>query len=274
MKAKCLRLTPASRGGSWPRAAPIRGWVRHVRRQTLVYPVGRLWAAHERLKFQSAKFVQPSYLMSPRAGRAQRDNTAAHLLQAEYSTLDLKQFYPSTTRVMIRNSLIAQFGMSADVAGLIVHIATADDKVYFDSPLTLALASIVHRPIFDAIADLCSEYGLSYTVWIVDLIISGDRIPGEFRSRVREIVSEGGLRSHKLKFRTGNRVAFVTGVGIAGAELVVPRRLELRGKVLWQELSSAETYNELDHSSSRLLAHPGSIRHVVGRNSIRGQKLK
>lgn len=241
--------------------------------RNLVYPVGRLRAAHERLKFQFAKIVQPSYLMSPRAGRAQRDNAAAHLRQAEYLTLDLKKFYPSTTRTMIRNSLVAQFGMSADVAGLIAHLATADDKTCFGSPLTPVLASIVHRPMFDAIADLCAEYDLSYTVWVDDLTISGDCIPGEFRSRVRDIVSKSSLRSHKLKFRTGNRVVFVTGMGIVGAELVVPRRLELRGKLLWEELSSAETYDELDHSSTRLLAHLGSIRHVVGRASVRGQKI-
>ncbi len=74
----------------------------------LVYPEARLRAVHERLKFHLSKIIQPSYLMSPRKGKAQRDNAAAHLDAAEYLTLDLKQFYPSTTRSMIRNSLIGK----------------------------------------------------------------------------------------------------------------------------------------------------------------------
>lgn len=47
--------------------------------RNLVYPEGRLRAVHERLKFHLSKIVQPSYLMSPRKGRSQRDNAVAHL---------------------------------------------------------------------------------------------------------------------------------------------------------------------------------------------------
>lgn len=239
----------------------------------LVYPVGRLRAVHERLKFHFSKIIQPSYLMSPRKGKAQRDNAAAHLGAVQYLTLDLKQFYPSTTRSMIRSSLMSQFGMAADVAGLIAHVATADDRACFGSPLTPVLAALVHRPMFDSIADLCTEDDLSYTVWVDDLTISGEKVTGAFKARVREAVAESGLRSHKLKVKTGNRTVFVTGVGIVGEELIVPRRVELRSKELWDDLEAAETLDEIDTASSRLLAHLGGIRHVAGKESSRGQKI-
>lgn len=74
--------------------------------------------------------------MSPRVGKAPRDDAEAHVNAAEYLTLDIKQFCPSTTRGMIRNALVGQFGMAADVAGLIAHLATADDRACFGSPLT------------------------------------------------------------------------------------------------------------------------------------------
>lgn len=239
----------------------------------LVYPVSRLRAVHERLKFHLSKIVQPSYLMSPRAGRAQRDNAAAHINSSQVLTLDLKQFYPSTTRSMIRNSLMKQFGMAPDVAGLIAHLGTADDRACFGSPLTPVLASIVHRPMFDAIADLCIANDLSSTVWVDDLTISGDKIAGEFVASVRKIVRENGLRSHKLRMRTGNRAVFITGVGVVGAELVVARHLELRSVALWDDLHQAVTFDEIDSASRRLLAHLGGIRFVVGKASVRGQKL-
>jgi len=239
----------------------------------LVYPKGRLRAVHERLKFHLSKLVQPSYLMSPRKGKAQRDNAAAHLDTSEYMTLDLKQFYPSTTRSMIRSSLMAQFNMAPDVAGLIAHLGTADDRSCFGSPLTPVLASLVHRPMFDAIADLCVTEDLGYTVWVDDLTISGARIPGEFRARTRAIVTDHGLRSHKLNIRTGNRPVFITGVGVIGANLMVPRHVELRSKELWQEFQEAETLEEKDAASSRLLSHLGGIRYVVGKGSQRGQKI-
>lgn len=239
----------------------------------LVYPEGRLRAVHERLRFHLSKIAQPSYLMSPRKGKAQRDNAAAHLCSAEYLTLDLKQFYPSTTRSMIRSSLVSQFGMSGDVAGLIAHVATTDDAAFFGSPLTPVLASLVHRPMFDAIADLCLADDLSYSVWVDDLTVSGERITGQFRSSVRDAVAVRGLRSHKLQVRTGNRPVFITGVGVVGANLIVPRRIEMRSKELWAAFEAAETLSEKDVSSTRLLAHLGGIRYVVGKGSVRGQKL-
>ncbi|WP_170560927.1 hypothetical protein [Ruegeria atlantica] len=239
----------------------------------LVYPEGRLRSVHERLKYHLSKIAQPSYLMSPRKGRAQRDNAVAHLEAAQFLTLDLKQFYPSTTRQMIRNSLMEQFKMEADVAGLIAHVATADDRACFGSPLTPVLASLVHRPMFDRIADRCVEDDLSYTVWVDDLTISGLRITGNFRADVRKLVAQSGLKSHKLRTQTGNRPVFVTGIGIVGANLIVPKRLELRSKELWTELKAAQTQEEMEACSVRLLSHLGGIRAVVGASSHRGQKL-
>ncbi|UWQ55957.1 reverse transcriptase family protein [Leisingera caerulea] len=239
----------------------------------LVYPVGRLRAAHERLRFHFSKIVQRSYLMSPRKGKAQRDNAAAHISAAQYLTLDLKQFYPSTSRSMIRKSLVDQFGMHPDVAGLIAHVGTADDRACFGSPLTPVLASLVHRPMFDAIADLCIAHDLSFTVWVDDLTISGSKIPGGLVKKIRETVSSFGLKTHKLKVRTGNKPVFITGVGVVGSNLIVPRKLEMKSKTLWAELKNAETLDELDVASTRLLAHLGGIRHVVGSASKRGQKI-
>lgn len=243
------------------------------KKRQLVYPVARLRGVHERLKFHLSKIIQPSYLMSPRKGKAQRDNALAHLDATEYLTLDLKQFYPSTTRSMIRSSLISQFSMAGDVAGLIAHISTASDRACFGSPLTPILASLVHRPLFNAIADLCVSHDLSYTVWVDDLTISGQAISGQFKERIRTVVATHGLRSHKLKVRTGNKAVFITGVGVVGANLIVPRYIELRSKELWSEFKAAQTIDERDSASTRLLAHLGGIRHVVGKDSERGQKL-
>lgn len=241
--------------------------------RNLVYPEGRLRAVHERLKFHLSKIVQPSYLMSPRRGRSQRTNAEAHLGATQCLTLDLKQFYPSTTRFMIRNSLVAQFGMPTDVAGLIAHLATADDVACFGSPLTPVLATLVHRTMFDAIADRCEVENLTYTVWVDDLTISGEEISGSFRPDVRRIISESGLKSHKLSLRTGNRPIFITGVGVVGDNLIVPRRYEVKSRTLWKEFQDAETVDEVEAAATRLLSHLGGNRAVVGPKSTRGQKI-
>jgi len=262
---------------SWPsieNKVRVRRFREEVgKKRDLVYPDGRLRAVHERLKYHLSKIIQPSYLMSPRKGRAQRDNAAAHLDAVQFLTLDLKQFYPSTTRSMIRNSLMYQFGMSVDTAGLIAHLATADDKACFGSPLTPVLASLVHRPMFDKIADRCIIDDLSYTVWVDDLTISGETITGSLKADIRKIVSSSGLKSHKLKTSMGNKPVFITGVGVVGSNLILPNHVELISMELWQSFGNALSLDEIEIASSRLLAHLGGIRAVVGASSVRGQKL-
>lgn len=239
----------------------------------LIYPVGRLRLIHERLKFHLNKIVQPDYLMSPRKGRAQRDNAIPHSGNAQFLKLDLKQFYPSTTRSMIRQSLVKQFGMANDVAGLIAHLATADDRACFGSPLTPVLVSLVHRPMFNEIAAICDKHQLNYTVWVDDLTISGREIPGSLLSEIRQVIAEHRLKSHKLEYRTGKRVVFVTGIGIVGQELVVPLATELKGRVLWEAFREASSSDELEAASRQLLAFLGRVRQIVGPTCRRGQRI-
>lgn len=253
-----------------------------VRRQELIgkkqklrdlkYPVADLRRVHERLKFHLTKVKQPSYLFSPRRSRGQRDNAALHRGQDQYLTLDLKQFYPSTTATMVRRWFRGEMGMYPDVAGLLTHLCTIDDQVSFGSPLTPVLCTLVHRRMFDRIADLCEQRALRYSLWVDDLTISGKFIPGEIVREIRQIIASAGLRSHKIRFRTGSRPVFITGIGIVGRDLIAPNALNLRIKELWESYHNAETVNERDACIQALLAQLGTQRHISGASSALGQK--
>ncbi|WP_412066337.1 reverse transcriptase family protein [Rhizobium sp. SYY.PMSO] len=238
----------------------------------LKYPVADLRGVHERLKFHLNKIRQPSYLFSPRRRRGQRDNAALHLGQNQYLTLDLKQFYPSTTATMVRRWFQDQLGMYPDVAGLVTHLATIDDQVSFGSPLTPVLCTLIHRPMFDKIADLCERDGLLYSLWVDDLTISGKFVHGDVVREIRKIIAGAGLRSHKIRFRTGSRPVFITGIGVIGRDLVAPNSLNLRIKELWETLHLAETIDERDDCIQALLAQLGTQRHISGASSDIGCK--
>lgn len=238
----------------------------------LKYPVADLREVHERLKFHLNKIKQPSYLFSPRKKRGQRDNAALHLDQDQYLTLDLKQFYPSTSVAMVRRWFRDELGMYPDVAGLLTHLCTIDNQVSFGSPLTPVLCTLIHRAMFDKIADLCERSGLRYSLWVDDLTISGKFVHGDVVREIRQIISGAGLRSHQIRFRTGNRPVYITGVGIVGSELVAPNTLNLRIKELWEKYHLAETIAEREDSIQALLAQLGTQRHICGPSSDLGRK--
>ncbi|MBE7183920.1 MAG: RNA-directed DNA polymerase [Methylobacterium mesophilicum] len=238
----------------------------------LAYPENRLRAVHERLKFHLNKIKQPNYLFSPRRKRGQRDNAAHHLDQDQFLTLDLKQFYPSTTDKMVRRWFRDELGMMDDVAGLLMHLCTIDGRVSFGSPLTPVLCSLIHRPMFDRIAEVCDTYGLQYSVWVDDLTISGRFVPGDVLNKIRQIVHAAGLKMHDIKFRSGNRPVFITGIGVVGANLVAPNSLHIKIRDCWTEYHSAITADEKDAVSQQLLSHLGTLRHITGSSSEAGRK--
>jgi len=238
----------------------------------LAYPEGRLRAAHERLKFHLNKIKQPSYLFSPRRNRGQRDNAALHLDQDQYLTLDLKQFYPSTTFQMVKRWFCDHLGMEEDVAGILAHLSTVDGRVSFGSPLTPVLCSLIHRPLFDRIAAVCRSRGLRYSVWVDDLTISGRFVPREVLNQIREIVRTAGLKSHSIRYRCGNRPVFITGIGVVGSSLVAPNSLHTKIRDCWAEYHSALTDDERDVLAQRLLSYLGTLRQIAGVSSKLGKK--
>lgn len=238
----------------------------------LAYPEGPLRAVHERFKFHLNKVKQPSYLFSPRRNRGQRDNAALHLDQQQYLTLDLKQFYPSTSDRMVRRWFVEHLGMYDDVAGLLTDLCTVDRKVSFGSPLTPVLCSLIHRPMFDQIAAICDARGLRYSIWVDDLTISGRFVPREVLSQIRAIVRATGMKSHRIAYRSGNRPVFITGIGVVGRNLVAPNSLNLKVRDLWVEYHAAVTSDEREFISQRLLSHLGTVRHISGAKSETGRK--
>ena len=237
----------------------------------LAYPVSRLRGVHERLKFHLNKIRQPGYLFSPRRKRSQRDNAALHLDQDQYLTLDLKQFYPSTTEDMVYRWFVDELGLYEDVAGLLTRLSTIDGKASFGSPLTPVLCTLVHRSMFDGISDICGLRGLRHSVWVDDLTISGKFVPGQVVTSIREVIRKRGLRSHKIRYRTGNRPVMITGIGVVGRHLLAPNSLNLRVKQYWQDLHDAETAEERVSCAQRLLSQLGTVRHIVGTKSDAGQ---
>ncbi|WP_082513267.1 reverse transcriptase family protein [Methylobacterium sp. Leaf125] len=242
------------------------------KKRRLVYPFGKFRSVHEKLKFHLNKIIQPAYLYSPRKGRNQRSNAVFHLGQTQYLKLDIKQFYPSTSSEHVFRWAKYDMRMSDDVAGLLVHIATIDDVVSFGSPLTPVLATLVHRRMFNAIAEECSARGLRISLWVDDIVISGKFIPGPLVSRIRDLTRSNGLKSHKLEYFTGYRRVTITGVVVKGDEIHSPRKLHTEISNAYGLAIQSNSRIEAEAAVDRLLSTLGRYRVMVGKGSPMGRR--
>lgn len=257
------------------RRSQVIGRGKRAKQRDLVYPAksSSLYGVHEQLAAWLNRIEQPDYIFSPRVGRTTRTNADYHSGQKAFLQIDIKKFYPSTTKEMIRSGLIDQFGMYRDVANLISDLVTIDDKASFGSPVTPVLMTIVYRKMFDRIYECCRARGLRMSVWVDDITISGKFITAELLDEIREVVREYGHKTHKIRIRNAHEGVCITGIWLYGKALKPDYGYDQRLREALDSLSEAETDSEWEQASRRVLSAAGSIRHIVGPTSERGQQL-
>jgi hypothetical protein len=115
----------------WRNKEEIGGKIREI-----ACPIGSMRRVHDQLKHLLNRIEQPDYLYSPRRGRSAWQNAAAHLSSKVVVTLDIQQFYPSTSEEHVFEFFYHIMGMTEDVAGLITKLTTIDGHLPFGSPLS------------------------------------------------------------------------------------------------------------------------------------------
>ena len=164
-------------------------------------------------------------------------------------------------------------GMPDDVSGLFTKLVTVDGVASFGSPLTPVLSSLVHRPMFDGIYELCRRRGLRLSIWVDDLTISGNFVPGCLLADIRDVIRKHGLKSHKLTYWTGNRLVPVTGLMISGEHIMASRGSHEKIRALYADLAGAGDDIESEKIIDKLLSALGTaFRYIVGRVSTTGKK--
>ena len=248
-------------------------WVRRRRQsingkvRELAIPFGKLRMVHERLKYHFNKIKQPEYVYSPRKGRSQRDNALCHIGQNQILRMDIRQFYPTTSGEHVFRWAHYGAGLKCDVAGLLTHLVTIDDRAAFGSPVTPVLMTLVHRPMFDAIMTACHANEARMSLWVDDLAISGHAVPGNLIDDVREAIRSNGFRSHKIRILSGARPVTITGVPIEQGKVVAPLGSHRRVQAAYDDLKEAETDAERLEVIEQLLSFLGTYRYQVGKSS-------
>lgn len=188
-------------------------------------PLPNLKKIHARLSDLLSRIVAPQYLMCPVKGRSYISNAAIHHEAKTIVSLDIANYFPSTTDRRVYWFFHKVMSCSTDVAGLLTALCTTSGRLPTGSPVSPLLSYFAHVDLWDEIATLCASHSCTFSLYVDDVTISGDAVPGEVTWKAKQLVYSCGLRTNRKKQRRReNGRAEVTGVILDNGVFRVPKR--------------------------------------------------
>ena len=191
-------------------------------------------APHSSLLFMLQAFnalLQDFYVPTPWCYGFVRDKSVAqnaqqHVGKRYILNIDLKDFFPSITRQMVEDILLAEpIKCSTEAARLLSGLCTAaepqGDVLPQGFPTSPTLSNMVCRKMDEELAAAAQRIGATYTRYADDMTFSSDndvlRTTGSFYMQVSTIVEKYGFRlnERKTRLQRRGRRQQVTGVVVS-----------------------------------------------------------
>jgi RNA-directed DNA polymerase len=150
-----------------------------------------------------------------------KDNAAQHRNKRYVLNLDLQDFFPSVTTEHV-SAALCRCGCLRKTSTILAELMTVNNELpqgFHTSPL---LSVQVLTPAIEEMQALMRKHGLTLTVWIDDIAISGSESPEPLINDIERICAKHGFLLHPDKRRCaeqGVSKQVVTGVLINGDEL-------------------------------------------------------
>ncbi len=161
-----------------------------------------LYRIHKRLSFLLSSIQTKEYLFSGIKGKSCPDNAKYHLENSDkyIVKLDLKGFFPSVTFDSIFKFFNEDLKCSTSVAKALAKILTFKNYLPTGSPMSMVMAYYANKRMFDKIDQIVIDYGCKMSLWVDDIIISGDKaIKASWEAR--NAITNHGLNYNKKKFK-------------------------------------------------------------------------
>ena len=190
-------------------------------------PRHKLKNIHRKINNYLTRVALPTYLHSGRKKHSPVSNAKAHIQSKEAIAVDIRRYFPSTKYPAVFKLFNDYFKCSPDVSGILARLCTYKGMIPTGSPLSMSLAFWANRELFGALEQHAKTNHLSMTLYVDDLVFSGEKIPSGFQAEVLNKIREHGLTPHlgKLKFYSEGQPKQITGVIISEGEMRVKNKL-------------------------------------------------
>lgn len=213
----------------------------------------RITQIHQRF-IKLFKIEESEYLKSGIKKESHITNALAHKNSNFFLLVDIKGFYPSTTKPKIKKQLIMTYQQSSNVAEFISNAVTipqekANNKraLVTGSVLSQYFAYVINKKMFDELYELSKLNDVIFTVYVDDISFSSKKVlTYKFHQQVYNIIKKYGYNIHNGKVYRGkiNNKSKITGVQITkyGFRLLTKHKNKIK-----------ELKNKIDIKSKRSL---------------------
>jgi RNA-directed DNA polymerase len=219
-----MQLSSLSRLARTISANGYRQYTRRNTRKTRVIsdPAPQLKAVQRALVDNFFPRLPTSDHVFSKRGRDVVANAREHLHHSHVCSLDLRDCYPSTTLLMVRQGF-RRVGLARDVADLIARLVTHNGRLPLGPPSSPAVLDCVLHALDDEISAVACKFGARYTRFSDDLSFSSNRPLHEMLGEARRLVRSWGYRLRDKKTRNSGpgTTHIVTGI-VVGSDLHAP----------------------------------------------------
>lgn len=187
-------------------------------------PNPRLLAMHERI-LKLLRCVQvPEYMQFALKGTSYKNNAQMHLSGKCVATLDIRNFFGSTSKSKVFNFFSGPLKAPGDVANLYADLTTFENCLPTGSPLSPLLSFYANKALFDELNAIASKHGLNFTCYVDDLTFSGESISRNFLWQIEDMIRKYGhvVASKKTRVFDANVPKHITGVVVHEGGIRVP----------------------------------------------------
>ncbi|MCS4504305.1 hypothetical protein NYO91_09475 [Arhodomonas aquaeolei] len=131
-------------------------------------------------------------------------------------------------------------------------ISTVNDHVPTGSSLSQLIAFYSVKPRLDKIADWCAERDVTFTVYVDDITISGQRASRHLLYQLKRELVADGYTCHKDRYYRASQPKIVTGVVVTASGIRVRNRQHQK---IYQEL-----YKLLGQEPNRALKEYATVK--------------
>jgi retron-type reverse transcriptase len=186
-------------------------------------PAKILKKVQSRIATLLSRIDPPDFLFCPVKRRCYVTNAAQHHGNRVVKTLDIKNYFPSTSSKRVYWFFSSVMQCNKDIAETITQLATFREHLPTGSPLSPIMAFFAHYDMWNDIAEICTQNGCKLTVYIDDVTVSGEHVPESLMWDIKKKIHSTGHQYHKEK-AFFDKSAEVTGVFVSQNGISVPNK--------------------------------------------------